>query len=235
MAGPGAGAAPPASELVVTTGVRPVWPHVAGVLLGLAAVAGLVWAALSLDGLPGVARGLVTLGLAVVLLVVFAFVGRHLERLASWWTWRRRPTPAMRLTPDGLDYSPAFSGTFDLHVDWAMARESRIRRGAEGAGAFWCLYAPVIEGTGPVSSFLTPEGVPGPDRAPREARRIHRTAERRGEPAGDVDVLTHLLAFGTPIALDLDLARGAPLAEVDARLREWTDGRCSLGRGAGVS
>ena len=229
MAGPGAGAAPPARELVVTTGVRPVRRHVAAVHLGLAAAGGLVWLALSLTALSGVVRGLVTLGLAVVLLAVVAFVGRHVERLASWWTRRHRPTPAMRLTADGLDYSPAFTGSFDLHVDWAMARECRLRPGAAGDGDFWCLYAPEIEGTGPVGSFLRPETVPGPERARLEARRIHRTAQRRGEAAGDVDVLTHLLAFGTPIALNLRLARGAPLAEVDARLREWTDGRCSLG------
>ena len=79
MAAPGTGAAPPARELVVTTGARPVRRHVAAVLLGLATAGGLVWLAVSLTALSGLVRGLVTLGLAVVLLVVVAFVGRHLR------------------------------------------------------------------------------------------------------------------------------------------------------------
>jgi hypothetical protein len=91
----------------------------------------------------------------------------------------------------GLDYSAAYRGTFDLHVDWSDVETCRVVSGPRGKGRFWCVEAKTLE-------------------SPTDAQQG-----------------THLLAFGTPVALDLDLARGAPESEVDARVRAWTDGRCT--------
>jgi hypothetical protein len=212
--------------LVVTTGSRrPTGSFV--VVAGCLGVLGLLgWAATDLDELSSVWRALSILGLTVVLLSDFWVLGAHVEVIGNWFRWRWRPRPAMRLTPDGLDYSAAFRGTFELHVDWPHAMETRLRAGPENAGSFWCLYAPDVEGAGDLRAFMTQEEIPGPDKAYATARAWRKRA--LAEDNIDFDQLCNLLAFGTPIALNLALAEGADLTDVDARVRDWTSGRCSL-------
>jgi hypothetical protein len=44
----------------------------------------------------------------------------------------------------------------------------------------------------------------------------------------DVDLLTVMLAFGTPVAINLHRVRDVSLTEVDEAVRAWSDGRCTL-------
>jgi hypothetical protein len=50
----------------------------------------------------------------------------------------------------------------------------------------------------------------------------------QGLRVGDVHVLTHLDAFGTPSAINLAMSQGASLPEVDEYVRRWTNDACSL-------
>lgn len=75
---------------------------------------------------------------------------------------------------------------------------------------------------------MEPAEIPGPDGAWKAAERFAATSERRGEDPGDLEALRHLLAWGTPIAINLHTCEGASLDDVDARLRERSGGRLTL-------
>src|SRR5690349_4467065 len=119
--------------LVVTTGSRRptgsfvVVPACLGVL-GL-----LWWAGSGVDELSSMGQVLSILGIVAVVSADFWVLGAHVEVIGDWLRWRRRPRPAMRLGPDGLDYSAAFRGTYELHVDWPHAMEARLRPGPKDA------------------------------------------------------------------------------------------------------
>ncbi|GAA1266661.1 hypothetical protein Psi02_08310 [Planotetraspora silvatica] len=131
----------------------------------------------------------------------------------------------MRLTPTGLDYSGAFTGTFPLHVPWGLVEGCGYRPNDDGH-LLWCvdLHPAAVMDALPASIHVRP--VP-PNRARAVAEELARAAAADGEHV-DVDLLSHELAFGTPVAINLHQVHGVPLAEVDEKLREWTHGRCSF-------
>jgi hypothetical protein len=212
--------------LVVTTGSRRPTASFVVVPACLGVLALLWWAGNGVGELSAVWQAVGLLGITAVGLADLLVLGAHVEVIGNWLWWRRRARPAMRLGPDGLDYSASFRGTFELHVNWSHAMEARLRPGPENAGSFWCLYAPDVEGAGDLRAFMTQEEIPGPDKAYATARAWRKRA--LAEDNIDFDQLCNLLAFGTPIALNLALAEGADLADVDTRVRDWTSGRCSL-------
>src|SRR5437870_2683693 len=59
----------------------------------------------------GWAGWLALTGIALVGFMAFWALMAHLEYFSDWARWRRRPVPAMRMTPGGLDYSAGFTGT----------------------------------------------------------------------------------------------------------------------------
>jgi len=114
-----------------------------------------------------------------------------------------------------------------VHLDWPAAQRSAYRPGPAGS-RYWCVYASAIDNLGPLPSTLPRASTVAPDRSRAVAVGQARIAAAMGVPDGDVDLLAHLLAFGTPIAIDLTLVDGLPRESIDARLREWTGGCCSM-------
>jgi hypothetical protein len=219
---------PDAAALVLTTGVRRAGPGFAALLLSAASFALGVVALMRIpDVATGSERAPWLVGASALFLVGVSGVTYGLEAVIEWSVMRRRPRPAMRFTGRGIDYSAAYRGTFDLHVGWADVRDCRVVR-PRGGGRFWCVEAASLVGGGDLPASLPPGSMPGPRRAPEFAARELVDRRRGGRPDVDLQQLTHLLAFGTPIVIDLDLAEGASPAEVDVRVREWTSGRCSL-------
>ena len=220
---------PAAQEFVLRTGPGRARASVLMIIVLVPLVVAVTWNATRFRHQSGAAAQVPILASVLVATAALWVVVRRVEWLVARRGRRRRPMPAMRLSPAGLDYSPAFTGDFPVHVDWASARSCRYRRGP-GGGRFWCLDAEAVDGLGPLPSGLPRRSMVGPDRARAVATGQARIAADLGDEPEDVDLLTHLLAFGTPIALDLALVEGVPLRDVDLRLREWTGGRCSLRR-----
>ncbi|MFE8013940.1 hypothetical protein ACFU3O_14505 [Streptomyces antibioticus] len=215
--------------MVVFVTVGAVWPNALGCALYLALLAGGVWTVflLSRHHTGAVLYAGVTVALTVGLPALW-LAGRHITCILSWLRWRNRPLPAMRLTADGLDYSPAYTGDFPLHVNWLPVLESHYRRGADNTGFVWCLYSPAIDGVDPLPSSIHREW-------PLDARRLwgelrHLVGVTGMDERSPVQMAAalHLIHYGTPVALNLYYTSGTPLAVVDAYLRERTDGRCTL-------
>lgn len=152
----------------------------------------------------------------------------HARRIATWRRWRNRPVPAMRLSAAGLDYSPAYTGSFPLHVDWGVPMESAYRRGPDNDGFWFCLYAPVIDGLGSLPAFIHRAWPLDPYRVRAEIRQLVRDAGVDKRSPEQMAAAINLITYGTPIAINLHFAAGSPLAAVDARLRERTSDRCTL-------
>ncbi|GAA4568783.1 hypothetical protein [Planotetraspora kaengkrachanensis] len=211
--------------LLITSKDRPL-PSVVILCLAGAVLAGgypaLRWVSQHVDGL---ALGSAYSAGGVFLLLVLWVVGKHVEFLVNWAYWRRRGVPAMRLTPSGLDYSGAFTGTFPLHVPWGLVEGCGYRPNGDGH-LFWCvdLHPAAVVDSVPASIYVRPVA---PNRAREVAEELARAASADGEHV-DVDLLSHELAFGTPVAINLHRVHGVPLAEVEEKLQGWTDGRCSF-------
>lgn len=155
-----------AGELVLFTTAGDVRPNVLGTVVFLALAVGAGWAAaLPLRHHAGGTAAAVGVGLPALWLA-----NRHLARIVSWLRRRRRPLPAMRLTASGLDYSPAYTGDFPLHVDWLPMPACRYRQGADNTGFLWCLYSPIIDGTDPLPPRIHREWPLDAQRARAELR-----------------------------------------------------------------
>ncbi|GII28624.1 hypothetical protein [Planotetraspora mira] len=217
---------PTGEEYLLITSKDRALPSVVILCLTVAVLAGgyltLRWVS---QHIHGFALGLAYSAGGLLLLLAFWVVDTHVTHLMNWAFWRRRGVPAMRLTPAGLDYSAAFAGTFPLHVPWDLVEGCGYRPNSDGH-PFWCagLHPVAVMDAVPASIFVRP--VP-PIRAREVAEELARTAAAEGESV-DVGLLTHMLAFGTPVAINLHRVHGVPLAEVDEKLREWTHGRCSF-------
>jgi hypothetical protein len=216
-------------ELLLVAGVDRAGASVLVIILAVLLLTVVTWAATQLRELPGSTGPKAVASATVVATSLVWVVIRRVERLVARRTSRRRPQPAMRLSDTGLDYSPAFTGTFPVHLDWASVRACRHLRGP-GGERYWCVFALAIQGLGPLPSTLERRSIVGPDRCRAAAVGQAQVAAALGFPAEDVDLLTHLLAFGTPIAINLAQVDSVSLRDVDARLRRWTDGRCSVRR-----
>jgi hypothetical protein len=191
-----------------------------GVVLACGAVLVLVVVlVLSLPALPGFVGALVTLGGVVLALVAVAVAGYHLARLASWARQRRRPGPALWLTPEGLAYSAAYTGSFPVRLRWSDVRGSAYRSG------FWCVdvVPSAVAAVLPPAVWVPPVG---PEQAVDAAEQLVRSVPEAGRV--EAGLLVHLLAFGTPVALDLRRTAGAPSEEAERRLGRWSGGRCSF-------
>jgi hypothetical protein len=187
----------------------------------------ITWSGIRFRQLTGVVGQSAVIAISLLVTGLLWRVVLRLEWLNARRDWCRRPLPAIRLSPAGLDYSAAFTGDFPVHVDWAMAEGCRYRRGP-GGDPFWCVDASVIEGLGPLPPRLQRRSLVRPALARAVAVRQARIAAALGGQTEDVDLLTLLLAFGTPIAINLSLVEGASIRDVDLRIREWTQDRCSL-------
>jgi hypothetical protein len=218
-----------ADELLLFTKVKDVRPSVLAAAVLLVLVVGGGWGSvLLLRDATGAALGLGVAAAAVVGLPALWLFERHARHIAGWWHWRNRPVPAMRLTESGLDYSPAYTGAFPLHVDWGLPMECAYRRGPNNFGFFWCLYAPVIDGLGSLPAFIHRDWPLDPFRVSAEIRALVREAGvDKGSPE-QMAAVTHLILYGTPIIINPYLLSGSPLEAADARLRDRTGGRCTL-------
>lgn len=203
--------------------------HIVSAALFLGIAVGDGWGSvLLLRHTAGAALGLGAAAACVIGLPALWLLDKHARQVAGWWRWRNRPVPAMRLTAAGLDYSPAYTGGFPLHVDWAVPMESAYRQGPDNYGFFWCLYAPAIDGLGRLPASIHRAWPLDPYRMRRELRQLVRDAGVDERSREQMAAATHLITYGTPIVINLHFAAGSPLAAVDARLRERTGGRCTL-------
>ncbi|MGW2050257.1 hypothetical protein ACWCPF_34550 [Streptomyces sp. NPDC001858] len=216
-------------ELVLFVTAGGVRPHVLGAVVFLALVVGDGWtsALLLRDHTGTVLYAGVAAAVAVGLPALW-LAERHIAGIVRWSRWRERPLPAMRLTSSGLDYSPAYTGSFPLHVDWLPMLESRYRQGTDNTGFFWCLYSPIIDGIDPLPPFVHREWPLETHRAKAELRDLIRTAEIDEHSPEQLAAALHLIYYGTPIVLNPYFASGAPIPVIDAYLRERTAGRCTL-------
>src|SRR4051794_6122587 len=148
------------TEFVLRTGVGAARRSViilVGCLLALIAITVPV---LALRGRPGGPR-VVLIGTLLALGTVW--IGfRQVEWLLARRQRSRRARPAMRLTPAGLDYSPAFTGSYPVHLDWPAAQRSAYRPGPAGS-RYWCVYASAIDNLGPLPSTLPRASTVAPD------------------------------------------------------------------------
>jgi hypothetical protein len=216
-------------EFLLVTGDERAAPSAGVIIVCTALLVAVTVAVVRLRSLPG-AAGLRAVGVGTLIATTTVWIlARRIERLAARRLRLHRPGPAMRLSAAGLDYSAAFTGDLPVHVDWAQVLSCR-RRPGPGGGRFWCLFASAVQGLGPLPSSLDRRSIVGPDRCRARARGQSQASLAFGVPPGDLDLLTHLLAFGTPIAIDLALVEGVPWREVDTRVQEWTHGRCRLRR-----
>lgn len=218
-----------AGELIVLTGTRRIRRNVV--------VGGLFLAVVISDGvvgswLPTYRTGTVLeLGLAAAVVIgvpaLWLVIG-HAKRVVDWWLWRRRPVPAIRLTASGLDYSPAYTGHFPFHVDWAVPLRSVFRQGSDNTGFFWCLYSPVIDGLDNLPPFLHRHWPLDANQVGREYRQLIRGANLDPNSPEQLAAARHLVFFGTPIVFNPYYWSGPPMATVDAFLREHTNDRCTF-------
>jgi hypothetical protein len=198
----------------------------------LAAAPGGVWLIAAANWLSGNLRP--PIGPVATTVTFFAGLGCvgtafiNILLLIDWARWRRRNVPAMRLTPAGLDYSVAFDGTFPLHVEWTAVQGSEYRHGVGGSW-LWCVDVHVSVMLKVTSPFIVIHLIHPihPNHARLTAARLAREARASGEEVNE-DLVTHMLAFGTPIAIDLRRIHGVPWEELDEHLREWTQGRCTV-------
>lgn len=198
----------------------------AGMLLVILGGAG--WGTWRLIDVSGPARWFGWLMLGLLSLVLLRALNRHLEQVGIWLRWRGRPLPAMRLTASGLDYSPAYTGEFEFHVPWGPPMRCAYRRGPDNRGFFWCLYASVIDGPGSLPASI-PRTWPLAERSLRsEWRDLVRTFDVDERSPVQAAAVTHLVMYGTPIAINPYLVTGDPFDAADRRLRERTNGRCTL-------
>ncbi|SHH37180.1 hypothetical protein [Streptomyces sp. 3214.6] len=218
-----------AGELVLFVTAGDVRPNVLGAVVFLALVVGDGWtSALLLCHHTGAVLHAGVAAAVVIGLPALWLGNRHIARIGSWLRWRKRPLPAMRLTASGLDYSPAYTGDFPLHVDWWPMLESRYRRGPDNTGFFWCLYSPIINGIDPLPPFVAREWPLEAHRVKAELRDLIRTADMDKHSPEQMAAALHLIYYGTPIALNPYSVSGAPISAIDTYLRERTDGRCTL-------
>lgn len=216
-------------ELVLFGTVGDVRPNVFGAAMFLALVVGDGWtSALLLRRHTGAVLHAGVAAAVVIGLSALWLLDRHVTRIASWWRWHKRPLPAMRLTASGLDYSPAYTGDFPLHVDWLPFLESRYRRGSDNTGFFWCLYSPIIDGIDPLPPFIDRDWPLEAGQAEAELRDLIRAAGIDERSPEQMAAVRQLIFYGTPIVLNPYSVSGAPISAVDAYLREHTEGRCTL-------
>jgi hypothetical protein len=219
----------PADEILLITGAGQVLPSARALLAALAVLAVVTWLVIRLRHDPWPTGPVSVIVGGLVAIAAMWVVIRRVEWLVARWIWRDRLRPAMRLSSAGLDYSPSYAGDFPVHIDWNHALSSGFRRGPAGTW-YWCLIAAQADGLGPLECVLERGMIVDPGRAREFASGQVAIAAALGATPGDVDLLTHLLAFGTPIAIDLSHVDPALLHDVDARVREWTQGRCSMRR-----
>lgn len=225
----GTGEASPADDADLTLLTpRPRAGHSAasaGVLLGM--VAGVGWGLWRLTSAPVYIKWAGWIFLGVAGLVLLRALGIHTRQLGYWLRWRRRPLPAMRLTAAGLDYSPGYTGEFELHVPWVVPMTSAYRQGPDNIGFFWCLYAPMIEGLGSLPPSISRQWPLDESRLRSEWREFVRTF-RVGVRSPAQAAANHLVMYGTPIVINPYLMSSDSIDAFDQRLRERTDGRCTL-------
>ncbi|MDY7105854.1 MAG: hypothetical protein S0880_32110 [Actinomycetota bacterium] len=171
-----------------------------------------------------------------VALCVAVFGAIGLWQAGGWvyqrWGWRHGAArPALRLTPAGIAFRPAAADDFVLVAGWGLLL-TEIRLDTHDVQC-WCAYSLTIEGLGELPSFLPVDERVGPSRAGALARRRAETATVE-EPAVHVELLTNLLAHGTPIVLPLDGVDPDELDAADEDVRRWTFGRCGLVPRAGA-
>jgi hypothetical protein len=158
-----------------------------------------------------------------------------------------RPVGTKQAKPNGqerpeVEGDPGRAGPGELEgraTDRGRGQRPRGNRGhrspqparAQAAPRFdWRTRLPTDEGTSRASVPSRASWFPrhdGTRPARAEAVVLSRELSARGQPV-DVDLLTHVLAFGTPVAINLANAEGAPLDLVDARLVQQTEGRCTF-------
>lgn len=161
-------------------------------------------------------------------------VGTARARPAARLRWRNRPLPALRLTDSGVDYSPAYAGVFNLHVEWAVPMRCAWLRGPDPNSFYWCLYAPVIEGLGDLPPYLDRDYPIEESEAAADYRSLLKQAgidKRAPGQAAERAAAVHLAFYGTPLVLNPYHATGSPKTAIDQRLRERTGGTCSMAPG----
>jgi hypothetical protein len=215
-------------DLVLITAQPRAGSSAAGAVMVLAVLGGVGWGMWRLSDTPGLARwsGWIALGLLGV--VLLRALDRHVRQLGSWLRWRGRPLPAMRLTASGLDYSPAYTGGFELHVPWGVPMTCAYRRGPDNTGFLWCLYAPVVNGLGPLPAMMHRQWPLDAAQLISERRELLRTLAVNDRSPARAAAVTHLVTYGTPIVINTYLVSGDSLGEFDQRLRDHTGGECTL-------
>lgn len=149
--------------------------------------------------------------------------------------WRDKALPALRLTDSGIDYSPAYAGSFTLHVGWAVPMHSTWLRGPDPSSFYWCLYAPVIEGLGGLPPYIRRDYPMDESQVAADYKSLLRRAgidKRAAGQAAERAAAVHLAFYGTPIVLNPYHATGSPTEAIDEQLRERTGGACSMEPGS---
>ena len=213
-----------AGEIVLRQQRKPVGPSVWKIIGGSAAIVGAL-GVLALDA----AADLGYPPLLGAALSAAGFIGGAMvlvDGTTDVIAWRRvygGPGPVMRLTGQGVEYSKAFSGTYDLSVQWDKVVGSAFRPGF-GGGPVFCLDVDSSVAPSPPAESGCEPGVDPTTMTARALIWAMLVAPRatRFEQAMLVDVYM----FGTPLVVNLDLCLGLEPADLDRALFEWTGGRC---------
>jgi hypothetical protein len=144
----------------------------------------------------------------------------------AWWRVDRGPGPAMRLSRDGVEYSNAFRGEFDLYVPWSEVTGCEFRPGF-GGGPVFCIDALGRFPDPPPQSGCAPDA--DPETVTTLALMWIAASSRRPLseiPPIETAMLIDVYMFGTPLAINLDLCEGVDRAVLDRALHAWTGGSC---------
>ncbi len=141
----------------------------------------------------------------------------------AWRRVYRGPGPVMRLTGQGVEYSKAFSGSYDVCVPWDKVVGSAFRPGF-GGGPVYCLDVDSSVSPSPPAEYGCEPGVDPMAMTARALMWVMLVAPRATgiEQAMLVDVYM----FGTPLVMNLELCLGLDPADLDRALVAWTGGRC---------
>ncbi|MFG1928595.1 hypothetical protein [Cryptosporangium sp. NPDC048952] len=176
----------------------------------------------------GAARVIGIAAAVAVGLLLLPLVERHMRHVVGWLRWRGKPVSALRWTPDGISYSPAYTGGFPYQVFWAMPMECAYRQGPGNRGFVWCLYTPVVEGLGTLPALLDREWPLSRSRLVGERRALIQECGVDQTSSEQMVAVNHLVYYGTPIVVNPYLVDRVRLQQFDAYLRERTDGRCTV-------
>jgi hypothetical protein len=169
------------------------------------------------------------IGVACAIAGLSVGVPAVLDGVTDFLVWRRvqrGPGPAMRLSHNGVEYSKAFRGDFEVRVPWDEVTGCEFRPGF-GGGPVFCIDAPGRFPDPPPQSGCAPDA--DPETVTTLAliwAAAHLRQPLAAIPRIEAAMLVDVYMFGTPLAINLDLCDDLDRAALGQALGGWTGGRC---------